>query len=72
MSGCKWVDDFRARLQPDYQPLQPRPTLNRESEDFIEDDTNKTSEDERATPLPAIDGRSVLPEVPDHPAGIYY
>lgn len=74
--GCKWQDDFRAREQPSYlqqtQSLQPppKPTLNKDSEDYQGDDTNLTEQQERATKLPAIDSRNVIPEVPEYPAGV--
>lgn len=76
IQGCKWNDDFRSREQPGYlqQPQYleppPRPTLNPESEDYRGDDTHQTEDDERNTPMPAIDGLSPIPEVPEHPAGL--
>ncbi len=74
--GCKWNDDFRSREQPTYlqQPqyvkLPPRPTLNKESKDYVGDDTNKTEEDERNTHMPAIDDKYEIPPVPRYPAGL--
>lgn len=69
LSGCKWVDDFRARVQPQYLEQPERPTLNRESEDYKGDDTHQTEDEERDTPLPSIDGLSTIPELPEYPAG---
>jgi hypothetical protein len=75
IQGCKWQDDFRTREQPAYlqQPQYvrpvPKPTLNVDSRDYQGDDTNKTANELKRTKLPAIDGRSPIPALPDHPAG---
>jgi len=72
IQGCKWNDDFRSREQPGYlqQPQYleppPRPTLNKESEDYQGDDTHKTEDDERNTHMPAIDNLSPIPEVQEN------
>lgn len=74
IQGCKWNDDFRAREQPTYlqQPQYleppPRPTLNRESEDYRGDDTNKTEEDEKNTHMPEID--TPIPPIQEYPPGL--
>lgn len=70
ITGCRWVDDFRAREQPQYLEQTSRPTLNRESEDYKGNDTNKTEEIEKKTKLPSIDSLSDIPELPEYPAGV--
>lgn len=75
-SGCRWQDDFRAREQPYYlqQPQYieptPRPTLNKDSDDYLGNDLNKKEHDEKATQMPSIDGLSKIPELPEYPAGV--
>lgn len=67
--GCRWNDDFRDRAQPQLLEQQPRPTLNPDSNDYVEDDTNPEAMVDKTTPLPDVDGLSEIPELPDHPIG---
>lgn len=69
-AGCLWRDDFRDRLQP--QPLEPgpRPTLNPESLDYAGDPILEQIIEEKTMLLPAIDGLSTIPELPEYPAGV--
>lgn len=69
--GCKWVDDFRERQQPQYLERVTRPTLNPDSVDYKGDDTHCEEDNEALTPVPEIDEISPIPEVPNHPAGAW-
>ncbi len=70
VQGCMWRDDFRDRIQPQYFDQPIRPTLNKESLDYIGDDTNKTTHDEQVTPMPEIDGRAKIPALPQYPCTV--
>lgn len=61
--GCRWHDDFRDRRQPEMVEQPLRPTLNRESVDYVVDDTNQDKDIEDETPLPSIDAVSPIPPV---------
>lgn len=68
MTACKWRDDFRDRQQPNYmEPQTSRPTLNRDSIDYQEED----SDSQEKADLPAIDELSQIPELPQYPTGVY-
>lgn len=67
--GCKWVDDFREREQPQYLERPARATLNPDAIDYKGDDTHMEEDLDHCTPLPYIDEISPIPEVPDHPGG---
>ena len=64
--GCRWNDDFRV---PKHLELQPRATLNPDSIDYVEDDTNVEAVVDNTTPLPDVDALSKIPPLPEHPAG---
>lgn len=68
--GCKWVDDFRERQQPQYLERVTRPTLNPYSVDYKGDDTHCEEDEAMSTSLPEIDELSPIPDVPEHPAGV--
>ena len=70
LPGCKWRDDFRDRRQPQYFEQEPKPTLNPDSVDYEGNDIDTVEQEEKAMKLPAIDGRSKIPEVPEYPAGV--
>lgn len=73
MSACKWQDDFRTRKQPLYGDLPAKPTLNKDSEQYVGDKTASEIEGRiyhPETPIPEIDDRSEIPELPEHPVGI--
>ncbi|HRE31146.1 MAG TPA: hypothetical protein PLD88_04145 [Candidatus Berkiella sp.] len=70
IAGCKWQDDFRARRQPELLEQPRRPTLNIDSVDYEGNQLEEEAIEEGETCLPAIDGRSEIPEVPEYPAGV--
>lgn len=73
LSACKWRDDFRDRVQPQYSEVQAKPTLNRDSSQYVGDKTARQLRNEPVNPdseLPEIDERHQIPELPDQPSGI--
>lgn len=74
MVGCKWQDDFRGRVQPQYGDLPAEPTLNRDSEQYIGDKRASELEgmidETEEVSIPEIDERSNIPALPEHPIGI--
>lgn len=68
--SCKWRDDFRERKQPYYLEYEPQPTFNMDSEQYVGDEVVDEATGEAPPPktnLPEIDGRSQLPDIPEHP-----
>ena len=65
VGGCKWKDDFRGRLQPQQQLLEPKPTFNEDSSQYVGDELAKGIKTE--VPLESIDELSEIPELPEHP-----
>ncbi len=69
--GCRWNDDFRSRIQPQPKTLEPEPTFNVDSPDYVGDDVahglRDTSQDELVEP---IDELSDIPDLPDSPTPI--
>jgi hypothetical protein len=82
VSGCRWRDDFRERQQPQYLELQPEPTLNVDSPEYVGVHRKTAAEREAALKdqeadstaerrsLPSIDNLSKIPALPEHPAGV--
>lgn len=71
--GCKWRDDFRERVQPQYAELPAKPTLNPDSDQYVGDKEAHRIQGEynpSEHPVPEIDDRSDIPPLPEHPSGI--
>lgn len=75
LSACKWNDDFRGRQRPQYVELPAKPTLNADSEQYVGDKVAKEVSGKPATstavPIPELDQRSPIPELPEHPVGAF-
>lgn len=66
LQGCKWRDDFRSRVHPQYQEEEPEPTFNRDSDYYVGDEV-VTGKRKDGPKLEAIDELSEIPELPDKP-----
>lgn len=74
LSSCKWRDDFRERVQPQYGELPAEPTLNEDSDQFVGDKTARELRGEHqplGDDVPEIDDRKEIPELPDYPSSSY-
>jgi hypothetical protein len=71
LAGCKWRDDFRSRLQPQYQERDVKPTFNEDSDDFVGEEyiTGRSKDDPE---LESIDELSDIPELPERPGATHY
>ncbi len=64
--GCKWNDDFRSRLHPQYEEPKPEATFNEDSDAYVGDNIAK-GQRKGEPELEAIDGLSDIPELPESP-----
>lgn len=71
LSACKWRDDFRSRIQPQYQEQEPKPTFNEDSDDYVGDEIAKGARPDDEPELDEIDELSDIPELPDRPSSMH-